>query len=60
MPEPFSQGESGQNWNGYMASRCIGASFNSEQLLILQNVLDEVCGELELNDDLSRAVKELD
>ena len=43
-----------------MASRCIGASFNSEQLRILQNVLDEVCGELKLNDDLSRAMKELD
>ena len=40
--------------------RCIGASFNSEQLLILENVLDEVCDELKLNDDLSRAVKELD
>ena len=34
--------------------------FYSEQLLILQNVLDEVCGELKLNDDLSRAAKELD
>ena len=43
-----------------MASRCVGASFNSEQLLMLQNVLDEVCVELKLNDDLSRAVKELD
>ena len=43
-----------------MASRYIAASFNSEQLLILQNVLDEVCVELKLNDDLSRAMKELD
>ena len=43
-----------------MASRYVGASFNSEQLLMLQNVLDEICVELKLNDDLSRAVKELD